>query len=199
MWRGPRAKRFDEAALAAARKFVFEPARKDWEPIAARIRYRYIFELKAPAEEITTGWLSGAVLLAEDDSPAGAVAIEILNERNELVRDLVSGADGTFVATDLEPGKYQVDILGGEYGDLKVEEELVAGQVTQVIYRLGAKKKAAYSGFGATAVVDAPPREVVKRTIDKEELTRIPAREATPFARWSSFPASRARPSALDY
>jgi TonB family protein len=165
---------FDVAALAAARQFVFEPARKDWEPIAARIRYRYVFELKASPEEITTGWLSGTVLLAEDDSAAGAVAIEILDERGELVRDLVSGSNGTFVATDLEPGKYEVNILGGEYGDLRVEEELVAGQVTQVIYRLGVKKRAAYGGFGETAVVDAPPREVVKRTIDKEELTRIP-------------------------
>ncbi len=43
---------FDEAALAAARQFVFEPARKDWEPIAARIRYRYVFELKAAPEEM---------------------------------------------------------------------------------------------------------------------------------------------------
>jgi TonB family protein len=165
---------FDEAALAAARQFVFEPARKDWEPIAARIRYRYVFELKAPPDEITTGWLSGTVLLAENDSPAGAVAVEILNERDELVRDLVCGSDGTFVATDLEPGKYQVSIIGGEFGDLKVTEELVAGQVTQVIYRLGAAKKVAYQGFGETAVIQAPPREVVKRTIDKEELTRIP-------------------------
>jgi TonB family protein len=165
---------FDEAALAAVRQFVFEPARKDWEPIAARVRYRYVFELKAPTEEITTGWLSGTVLLAEDDSPAGSVGIELLNDHNELVRDLVSGADGTFVATDLEPGTYQVNIIGGEYGDLKVKEELVAGQVTQVTYRLGAAKKKAYQGFGATAVIEAPPREVVKRTIDKEELTRIP-------------------------
>ena len=165
---------FDAAALSAARQFVFEPARKDWEPIAARIRYRYVFELKEPPEEMTTGWLSGTVLLAEDDSAAGTVTIEILNQQDQLVRDIVTGADGTFVATDLEPGKYAVNILGGEYGDLKVEEELVAGQVTQVIYRLGAKKKAAYSGFGETAVIDAPPREVVKRTIDKEELTRIP-------------------------
>jgi TonB family protein len=165
---------FDEAALAAARQFVFEPARKDWEPIASRIRYRYVFELKAPPEEMTTGWLSGSILLAEDDSAAGSVAIEIANERGETVRDLVSGSNGTFVATDLEPGKYEVNVLGGEYGDLEVEEEIVAGQVTQVIYRLGAKKRAAYRGFGETAVVDAPPREVVKRTIDKEELTRIP-------------------------
>jgi TonB family protein len=165
---------FDEAALGAARQFVFEPARKDWEPIAARIRYRYVFELKTPPEEITTGWLSGTILLAEDDSPAGDVAIEISNERRELVRELVSGSNGTFVATDLEPGKYEVSILGGEYGDLEAQEELAAGQVTQVIYRLGAKKSVAYGGFGETAVVDAPPREVVKRTIDKEELTRIP-------------------------
>ncbi|MGB8329105.1 MAG: TonB family protein [Polyangiales bacterium] len=165
---------FDEAALSAVRQFVFEPARKDWEPIAARVRYRYVFELKTPPEEITTGWLSGTVLLAEDDSPAGAVGIELLNERNELVRDLVAGPDGTFVATDLQPGKYQVSIIGGEYGDLKVTEDLAAGQVTQVIYRLGAEKKKAYQGFGATAVIEAQPREVVKRTIDREELTRIP-------------------------
>ena len=165
---------FDEAALAAARQFVFEPARRDWEPIAARIRYRYVFELKAPPEEMTSGWLSGTILLAEDDSAVGGVSIEISNERRELVRELVSGRNGTFVATDLEPGEYAVSILGGEYGDLEAEEELVAGQVTQVIYRLGAKKRVAYGGFGETAVIEAPPREVIKRTIDKEELTRIP-------------------------
>ena len=123
---------FDEAALAAARQFVFEPARKDWEPVAARIRYRYVFELKAPPEELTTGWLKGTVLLAEDDSPAGAVAVEIVNDRGELVRDLVAGPDGTFVATALEPGKYKVHIAGGEYGDLRAREELSAGQVTRV-------------------------------------------------------------------
>lgn len=164
---------FDQAALGAARQFVFEPARKDWEPIAARIRYRYVFELKAPPEELTTGWLRATVLLAENDTPAGAVVVEIKNERKELVRDLVSAADGTFVVTDLEPGIYSVSVLGGEYGDVTAKEELVAGELTQVIYRLGAKKNA-YQGFGATAVIDAPPREVVKRTIDKEELTRIP-------------------------
>jgi TonB family protein len=165
---------FDEAALAAARQFVFEPARKDWEPIAARVRYRYVFELQAPPEELTTGWLKGTALLAEDDSPAGAVAVEIINEADELVRDLVSAPDGTFIATDLEPGTYKVTVSAGEYGELSAREEIAAGQVTQVIYRLGDKKKEAYGGFGATAVVDAPPREVIKRTIDKDELTRIP-------------------------
>lgn len=165
---------FDEAALAAARQFAFEPARMDWEPIAARIRYRYVFELEEAPEELTTGWLSGTVLLAEDDSGAGAVAVEIIDDQDQPVRDLVTGPDGTFIATDLEPGRYEVRVSSPEFGDLSAEEEVAVGQVTEVIYRLGKKKPDAYQGFGATAVVEAPPREVVRRTIDKEELTRIP-------------------------
>jgi TonB family protein len=188
---------FDEAALAAARQFVFEPARKDWEPIAARIRYRYIFELKAPPKEITTAWLSGTVLLAENDAPAGSVAIEILDAQGQLVRDLVSGQDGTFVVTDLEPGTYQVSVLGGEFGDMKAEEELSAGQVTQVVYRLGAQKKAGYRGFGETAVVEAPPREVVKRSIDYKELTRIPGNRGDALRAVEIFPGVARPPFGL--
>ncbi|MBW2508439.1 MAG: TonB family protein, partial [Deltaproteobacteria bacterium] len=116
---------FDEAALAAVRQFVFEPARKDWEPIAARIRYRYVFELKEPPEELTTGWLSGTLLLAEDDSPVAAAVVEILDERAELVRDLVAGPDGRFIVTDLEPGKYEVRVSASEYGDLSASEEVL--------------------------------------------------------------------------
>ena len=164
---------FDEAALAAARQFVFEPARKDWEPIAARIRYRYVFELKE-AEALTTGWLSGTVLLAEDDSGARAVAVEIIDDQDQPVRDLVTGVDGTFIATDLLPGTYEVRVSSPEFGELSAKEEVAVGQVTEVIYRLGKKKRDDFQGYGATAVVEAPPREVVRRTIDKEELTRIP-------------------------
>ena len=115
-WAGHRSERcarsageaFDQAALAAARQFVFEPARSDWEPLAARIRYRYVFELKAPPEEITTGWLSGTILLAEDDSAAGRVGVEILNEQRRARSEtscLGTGWTHSW-STDLVPGKY---------------------------------------------------------------------------------------------
>jgi len=165
---------YDAAALAAARQFLFEPARQDLEPMASRIRYRYVFELKAPLVALDRGWLSGAVLLAENERPAGRVGVEVLDEAGQLVSDLVTGPDGKFVVTDLRPGTYRVDILGGEFGDLRAEETIAAGEVTEVIYRLGSAKQSDYAGFGATAIVDAPPREVVRRTIDKDELTRIP-------------------------
>src|SRR4051812_15107478 len=45
---GPAGHGFDEAAMAAARAFVFEPARRGDEVVPARIRYRYVFELKPP-------------------------------------------------------------------------------------------------------------------------------------------------------
>ena len=38
---------FDEAAVEAARKFAFEPARRGDRAIPARIKYRYVFELPA--------------------------------------------------------------------------------------------------------------------------------------------------------
>ena len=136
-------KAFDEAALAAARQFIFEPARKDWEPIAARIRYRYIFELKAPPEELTTGWLSGTVLLAEYDRGASGVAVEIMDAEEQPVRDPVTGPDGTFFAPDLAPGTYEVRVSSPEFGELSAEEEVQVGQVTEVIYRLGTKKPGA--------------------------------------------------------
>ncbi|MEM7138502.1 MAG: TonB family protein [Myxococcota bacterium] len=165
---------YDAAALAAVRQFLFEPARQDWEPVAARIRYRYVFELKRPEVALDQGWLKGAVLLAENGRPAGRVGIEVLNEDGLLIRELVTDGDGSFVVTDLKPGKYRVDVLGGEFGDLRADETIGAGEVTEVIYRLGTAKKDDYAGFGATAVVDAPPREVIRRTITKDELTRIP-------------------------
>lgn len=40
---------FDEAALAAAKRFVFKPALRDGKPVAAKIRYAYTFRLEAPA------------------------------------------------------------------------------------------------------------------------------------------------------
>ncbi len=39
---------FDEAALAAARDFVFDPARVEGRPVPSRLRYRYVF--RPPAE-----------------------------------------------------------------------------------------------------------------------------------------------------
>src|SRR5690349_9097044 len=40
---------FDELALSAAKRFVFEPAKRGGVPMRARIQYRYDFKLPPPA------------------------------------------------------------------------------------------------------------------------------------------------------
>ena len=53
---------FDEAAREAALRFRFEPARRAGQPIAARVRYRYVFTLPPPEPAVA--------------APLGAVAAE---------------------------------------------------------------------------------------------------------------------------
>jgi TonB family protein len=167
---------FDQAAVAAVRQFVFEPARRDWEPVPSRLRYRYLFELEREPEELSTGWLSGRLLYSKDDKPAAGVAIELSSQESGELRDLVTGPDGSFIVTDLPPGAYRVRVIRGTSDDISNVEEIAAGQVTEVTYRLGDLRRddAGYEGFGATAVIDPPSREVVQRTIGEDELTSIP-------------------------
>jgi TonB family protein len=107
---GPAGHGFDEAAVAAARAFTFEPARRGEEAVPARIRYRYVFELKPPP--------------APEPAPAAPSPPETVEVRTPAP----------------EP---EVTETAGEYG--------------------------------ATARVrPTPPGSVVRRTIEKEELTSTP-------------------------
>jgi len=112
---------FDEAAVAAVRQFVFEPARRGGEAIPSRIQYRYVFELR------------------EEPAPPPAEP-----EPPPEEPELPPGDEG------LPP----VDGDGEGLDDLAILED--------------------QEGFGATARVERPPREVTRRTITREELTRVP-------------------------
>ncbi len=110
---------FDEAALAAAQRFVFRPALRNGTPVAARIRYRYVFELhEEPA-------ITPPVTTEPEATPDAGVA------------------DAATPPVATEP----------EAEEPPAESE---------------------PSFSATARVDPPPREVTRRTIEAEEMVRIP-------------------------
>ena len=187
---------FDEAALEAVRRFRFEPARRGTEAIPSRIRYRYVFELRTQTPEtdpdpdpdpdvdpepvVRTGNLEGRVLAAEDGEPIEGVEVLLeMPEDPNFARRALTGADGRFAFTELAAGEYGVRVLGDAYGEQSHEEEVVAGEATAVTYRLaparsGNEREQLGAVFGARARVDPPPREVTRRTIGREELTRIP-------------------------
>jgi TonB family protein len=99
---------FASAAEVAARRFRFEPARRDGVPIAVRIRYAYRFEPEAPKAPPPG---------PEIDAPASPPQAPVPDR-----------------AVESPP------------------EE----------------------AFGATAEVDAPPRELTRYTIAREELQKVP-------------------------
>lgn len=177
----PAGKGFDEAAVGAAQRFVFAPALSDGEPIASRIRYRYVFELQPEApdpgadqtvEPPALGTLSGTVLQADSDAPLPESELIVVSATTGEAVRVVSDNTGAFAFNDLQPGAYALTITADGYDPLTVTENIVSQEETTVRYRLA--RSEVRTGFRARAVIEAPPREVVRRRITREELTRIP-------------------------
>jgi len=168
---------FDEAAVEAARRFVFEPARRGETAIPSRIRYQYVFKLPPPAPPPpTTGALEGKVLLRGADDLVVGASVKLVAEDGTTTRITTTEPDGTFSFGDVPEGKYHVEVAGQDLKPLSSREEVTAGDATTVTYRLdptAGKPAPAALEFGATATIEAPPREVTKRTLGAEELLRV--------------------------
>jgi TonB family protein len=138
---------FDEAALEAARTFRFDPAMRGDTPMAARIRYAVAFEPLEPSPAVAaTDQPDGA-----ETAPSGAEAAA----EPEASAEESSGEErGGGAAPDAEVRATQAGLEGAVDPDTIPDEELAT--------------------FGATAVVEPPPREATRRTLTSEVLTRIP-------------------------
>lgn len=172
---------FDEAALAAARKLRFQPATRDGDPIRARVRYPFVFELRngtpspdalgdVPTPEDAPARFEG-MLRSDDDVPLGGAIITI---SGDAVSDAAvrTGGDGRFSFQGLPPGRYTVRVTAPGHVERVEQEQLHPNEVTEVTYRMAeAPDEAAY---GAVARIPPPPREVTRRRINRTQLTRIP-------------------------
>jgi TonB family protein len=167
---------FDELAIAAARRFVFEPATKGGVPIRARIQYRYSFTYQPPPEAQVEAPPADAQLTltvesAENQKPLANAEIIVTTPVDPAFgARIVTDAAGKALAT-LPPGSYSFSIARDGFAGETHAEELIAGQLTELTYRLQPRRS--YEEFGAVARVKAPPREVTRRTIEREELTRV--------------------------
>ena len=177
----PAGEGFDEAARAAVLQFRFRPAMRAGAPLRVRIRYRYVFSLAA--EEIP-GALEGRVLHREDDAPLPAHITLRRAGDDPLLAETDTDAEGGFSFDGLAGGEYLVSVESPGLETRESPELVVDGEVTALLYRLSPSvddtaldtidDEETDLGFGATAEIDPPPREVTRRTIRASELTRIP-------------------------
>ncbi|MBL9024663.1 MAG: TonB-dependent receptor [Myxococcales bacterium] len=201
---------FDEAALAAAQKLEFTPAtRANGQPAPSRILYRFTFKLdeKQPGAEPGPGTtqpeqgepkqaLRGVVLgvsgagKGEEVPLAGATVV--LTPAGGAPRTLITGADGAFSFDDLPVGKAEVKISAEGFDGTSLTEDLAEGEETQVKYRVFVSS----TGLEVTVRGERPPREVVKRTVTKREIDRIPGTNGDALRSLINLPGV-ARPPAI--
>jgi TonB family protein len=168
---------FDEAALLAAKRFVFKPATRGGKPIAARILYKYSFTLKAPADPtasdpaaaVARGRLHGTVRMGSE-GPLDGAKVLVTDAQGKSV-PVTTKSDGTWEVSDLLPGKYRVTVFAEGYDTFRADEDVAADQATDVVYRL----KVTSDGTAEITVRgEPPPREVTRRELSRRELSRIP-------------------------
>jgi TonB family protein len=180
---------FDEAALDAVRRFVFEPARVAGKAVPARVRYPYIFEIrevpKQPSEPSAEpavpppAELLGTVYDRQEEEPLADAAVWLASEDGSVSLKTTSNEKGKFGFAGLPPGLYTIRVVAKDFTDFEQKETLKSGERTSVIYRvepIGDKY-----AFSAVARIPPPPREVTRRTMESEQLTRIAGTKGDPL------------------
>jgi TonB family protein len=156
---------FDEAAVLAAQKIVFEPATRDGRPIAVRVKYRYVFSPPAAT-------LAGEVRLRVSDLPVAEAEVTV-RDSSSNERTTLTSPSGKWSISDLPAGRVHVKVRAKGALPTESDELLEAGRETNVVLRLAPEASAAPPGPAETVIVvkaARPAREVSKRTLSSDEI-----------------------------
>ena len=206
---------FDDAAADAVRRFEFRPARRGEEAIASRILYRYRFTLQVaapePADETTQVTITGLVTNLDEEPIAAAhiTATPAVGESEEGVQDAdeepapdIEEAEAFEAETDeegrsqlgpLPPGSYIVRVEAAGFVPYRSMEavELVDGQ--ELTIRLEEE------GAELESVVRArrPHSQLTTRSMNAEELERVPGSAGDPIRAIQSLPGMNRTPMGM--
>lgn len=127
---------FDQAAIEAAWKLRFSPATNDGQPIGVRIGFRYDFVLQTELERKSTADFEGTTVDRFTKAPVPGVSVSL-----DTGEEAVTGEDGRFRFSDLEPGLRTVTLSGDRVGMVITEENLEASHLVQAVYEVETKEE----------------------------------------------------------
>ena len=179
---------FEEAAVAAVRKFRFTAARAGDVGVPVRIDYRYRFTLKPaappPLAAATTPAaskpkphivnLQGLLLVRGTREPIAGVTVNVFlgpatapQEAYEAKTD----AEGKFVFYDLSPGAWNILVEADGFFPVRSTETVAARERTEVRYYV---EKGTYNPFDVLVEAVRPKREVNRTSLGTKEIETIP-------------------------
>ncbi|HEX3849477.1 MAG TPA: TonB-dependent receptor [Polyangiaceae bacterium] len=162
---------FDTAALAAVKKFTFDPAEIDNKPAPVKITYRYDFVFKVEPPQPVINY-DGEIRNRFSKAPIAGVKVSV-DGGSEVVTD----ENGHFEFKEVPLGKHVISISGPGLTPVTTEEELVKGQKLSVKYALEPKEEGEEAEASDLEIVVVAPKihkEVVSTEIKTEEGRRVP-------------------------
>ena len=161
---------FDAAALAAVKRFVFEPAEIDGVKAPVQILYRYNFTLKVEAP--TTAAFEGVVRLRKTQKPIARATLRI-----EGGPSVVTDDAGRFKVEGVPPGKRAIDLSGEGLPALRTEETFEAGKRVEATYEIEEPQSGpAPASDEEEIVVSAPPlrKQVLSTEVPADQARKVP-------------------------
>jgi TonB family protein len=198
---------FDEAAVAAAKQYVFEPAEIDGKPspIVVETVIHFVIEHEAEAEPpppppaTHTGppnhagtmtapvTLEGTVVERGTRKPLAGVIIAI----TQLGVDLITGEDGSFYFHGIPPGKYELIAVDPKYDRLQRTIEIGSREALAV--RLWMRPKGS-NPYETVVEGEREQLEVTKRTLQRQQIMNIPGTFGDPIRAIQTLPGIQRAP-----
>lgn len=193
---GPAGDGFDEAAKAAVLQFIFTPAEVDFTPAAVQVEYVYNFVLQEVDAGVEAVPDAGAMAKLEGQLFArgsrGFVPGAIVRCDNAPERETYSDENGKF-ALEVPAGICEVRIAAADFEVFKTKEPLEPNEVKEVRYYVLPRP----SGFQTVVRDSKEKKEVVRRTLSRAEVQKIPGTFGDPIRVIQNFPGVARAPFGL--
>jgi len=188
----------DSSAVAAARRFVFQPARADGEPVAVYIQYAYRFSLQEVVEKLDTYVnfrgrllergtrtpLSDALVVLHFPDTAADTALSVpfsvylqhlgdldgqYLEENRLVT--LTDSMGNFSFSSLPVGPVEISSPIPGYEAFEEQEKITPGEELSATYYV---RKLSYSDYEIVVYYKSEEKEVSRRQLTLQEVKKVP-------------------------
>lgn len=190
---------WDDAVLAAARTFRFEPASFQGVPVAVELPFDHRFLPPAAPREadedelVDRAVLEGRVVEMGSLRPLVGAAIEARIDDRSFHGH--SGEGGAF-RLELPAGDAQVEVTVTGYRRFVVKERLAADEAAEVRYLV---ERDRYDPYETTVVATAERTEVSRTSLRDREIRQIPGTFGDPFRVVDALPGVTHMMSLLAY